>query len=94
MVNILRSAAHNLTGLILLKGDLNYRKLLADREWTYTSDFGTATTSFPKTSFAALRTNKSTVIAGLALGVAEALAKSDPEWLYAGRFGVIQGVFL
>ena len=67
--------------------------MLADRLWDPTTDFGLSVgKGFPRVSFVALRTNKSSVISGLGKGVAEDIAAKDPDWLSTGKFGVIQGV--
>lgn len=78
------------SALVVFKGDLNYRKLLADRTWDPTTPFKLATDGFCPAMCCALRTNKSDVIAGLAPGQAASLQEQDPQWLFQGSFGVIQ----
>lgn len=75
-------------GLLILKGDLNYRRLLEDRHWPPTTDLAAVTRSMPA-PFVTLRTLKSDVIVGLPPGQAEALTAEDPEWRLNGRRGVI-----
>ena len=53
--------------LTILKGDLNYRRLVGDRDWPPTTPFADVTAYFPG-SLAALRTLKSDVIIGLRPG--------------------------
>lgn len=79
--------------LILLKGDANYRRLLGDCQWSFTTPFTEIVCYFPA-SLAALRTLKSELAAGLQLGQAEAMSQKDAEWLTNGRWGVIQFVDL
>jgi hypothetical protein len=75
--------------LVISKGDANYRRLLGDRHWPFTTPFAEIVRGFPA-PVVALRTFKSEVIAGLRPGQAETLAERDPEWLINGRRGVIQ----
>eukprot|EP00039_Didymoeca_costata_P001677 m.54213 g.54213 ORF g.54213 m.54213 type:complete len:445 (+) comp10912_c0_seq1:100-1434(+) len=79
--------------IVLFKGDLNYRKLLADRQWHPETPLTTVIQLKLNTIFVSLRTLKSEVIAGLEAGVAEKLKAEDENWLTKGRFGVIQAVF-
>ena len=44
--------------LVVVKGDLNYRKLLADRHWPPTAPFAAAAHPFVAVPFVALRTLK------------------------------------
>jgi hypothetical protein len=44
--------------LVVIKGDLNYRKLLSDRKWPYTTLFHEAATCIAPVPFVALRTLK------------------------------------
>lgn len=76
-------------GLVLVKGDANYRRLLGDAHWPPVTPFSHATGYFPA-PLAALRTLKGELIVGLQPGQAEALAAEDPAWLVNGRRGVIQ----
>lgn len=75
--------------LVLLKGDVNYRRLLGDAAWPFTTPFAEIVRYFPA-PLAALRTLKGELIAGLAPGQAERIAAEDPDWLVNGRRGVIQ----
>jgi len=77
--------------LIVLKGDVNYRRLLDDRHWPPTTDLAEVAAFMPA-SFAALRTLKGELIAGLPEGLAEALAREDPLWLINGERAVIHYV--
>ena len=74
--------------LILLKGDVNYRRLIEDRHWPPTSDLETIAAYMPS-SFLALRTLKGELIVGLPEGLAERLAQEDPTWLINGERGLI-----
>ncbi len=78
--------------LVLLKGDVNYRRLLADRRWPPTTPLERITSYFPA-RFAVLRTLKAEIMVGLAEGRAELLWREDAEWLINGRRGLIQFVW-
>ncbi|KAF0736474.1 hypothetical protein Ae201684P_007265 [Aphanomyces euteiches] len=78
-------------GLVISKGDANYRRFLGDRLWPATTDIATAAPFFP-TSFVALRTMKSDPIVGIAPEVEAALNVEDLKWRVNGKRGVIQSV--
>lgn len=75
--------------LVLIKGDANYRRLLGDCHWPYTTVFSDIVRYFPA-PFVALRTLKSEVVAGLQPNQVETLNHEDPQWLTNGQWGVIQ----
>jgi uncharacterized protein with ATP-grasp and redox domains len=75
--------------LVLLKGDVNYRRLLDDRRWPHTTRIEEVCAYFPA-PFVTLRTLKGEIMVGLQPGQAEALQAEDPDWLINGRRGVIQ----
>ena len=74
--------------LVILKGDLNYRRLLDDRRWPHTTPLEEIANYFPA-PFLVLRTLKAELIAGLRPGQAEALSAADPTWLIDGKRGII-----
>lgn len=86
-VNLQRSLAS--AGLVLIKGDVNYRRLLEDRHWPPTTRMESICGYFPA-PFAALRTLKGEIMVGLQSGQAQALQAGDPTWLINGKRGVIQ----
>jgi uncharacterized protein with ATP-grasp and redox domains len=75
--------------LVILKGDVNYRRLLDDRHWPPTTRMEKVADYFPA-SFLVLRTLKGEIIVGLEPGQAEALTAQDPTWLINGKRGIIQ----
>jgi uncharacterized protein with ATP-grasp and redox domains len=75
--------------LIVIKGDANYRRLLGDRHWDFSTNFADIVSYF-SVPIVALRTLKSEVVAGLKPQVIEEVAKSDSDWLTNGQWGVIQ----
>jgi hypothetical protein len=77
------------SGLTILKGDVNYRRLLDDRHWPHTERMEAITAYFPS-SFLALRTLKGEIMVGLEPGQAAALAAKDPTWMINGKRGIIQ----
>ena len=77
--------------LIFVKGDANYRRLLGDRQWPFTTALEDIACYFPA-PIAALRTLKSEVATSLQVGQAAALSNEDPQWLTNGQWGVIQFV--
>ena len=84
---VLRSALR-CADLVILKGDVNYRRLLDDRHWPPATTLAVAAADFPR-PFLVLRTLKGEIITGLAPGQAEALAAEDPTWLINGLRGLI-----
>ncbi|RHY27794.1 hypothetical protein DYB32_007195, partial [Aphanomyces invadans] len=78
-------------GLVISKGDANYRRFLGDRLWPATTPLSTAAPFFP-TSFVALRTMKSDPVVGIAREVEAKLNVEDPLWRINGKRGVIQAV--
>ncbi|MEU5162067.1 damage-control phosphatase ARMT1 family protein [Streptomyces sp. NPDC020875] len=77
------------TTLTILKGDLNYRRLVGDRLWDATAPFAGLTAYFPG-AVAALRTLKSDVIVGLEQEALDALDRSGAAWRTSGTHALIQ----
>jgi hypothetical protein len=74
----------------VLKGDLNYRRLVGDRRWPPTTPFADVTAYFPG-PVAALRTLKSDVITGLTADTERALEGSgERRWRTSGTHALIQ----
>ncbi|NLG27988.1 MAG: protein-glutamate O-methyltransferase family protein [Chloroflexi bacterium] len=74
--------------LLILKGDVNYRRLLEDRHWPENAELEAIARHMP-TSFLALRTLKSEIIVGLEEGTSAALSKIDKHWLTNGDRGLL-----
>ncbi|KAF8486937.1 DUF89 domain-containing protein [Russula ochroleuca] len=81
------------SGLVIFKGDLNYRKLTGDVRWPVDTPFETAVGplagAFPLLS---LRTSKADVVVGIPRSVAEALDARDEKWRTNGRYALVSFV--
>jgi hypothetical protein len=75
--------------LLISKGDANYRRLLGDRHWDFTTPFRTAVAPLP-VPVLALRTHKSEVAAGLSPDQIARLDDQAPDWAVNGEWGMIQ----
>lgn len=76
--------------LVIFKGDLNYRKLLADLNTPFDATFEEVLRNFRPTNLCALRTIKADLVCELPNGVNEKLSKLDPMWMETGKYGLIQ----
>ncbi len=74
---------------VILKGDVNYRRVVGDAHWTHTIRFEYPTRYFPA-PFVALRTLKSDVTIGLSPAQVETLNRTDAAWRVNGKRGVAQ----
>lgn len=74
-------------GLIIVKGDANYRRLVDDRHWSFTTPFAEAIESTPA-PLLALRTIKSEVAVGLEADAVTDTAAQDPLWLQNGQWAL------
>ena len=75
--------------LVILKGDLNYRRLMDDRHWPPTTPVAVAAGYFP-TAFLSLRTLKSELALGLTGDILNKVeSEADPTWLTNGKRGLI-----
>lgn len=79
------STAH----LLIFKGDLNYRKLLADMYWPFDSRFVDVLGVFRPTNLCTLRTIKADLVCELPDGKDEELSNIDKMWMETGQYGVI-----
>ncbi|MDX3579542.1 MULTISPECIES: damage-control phosphatase ARMT1 family protein [unclassified Streptomyces] len=76
--------------LTIVKGDLNYRRLVGDSRWPPTTPFADVTAYFPG-PVAALRTLKSDVVTGLDAGTEAALVAAEGQrWRTGGTHALIQ----
>lgn len=75
--------------LIISKGDANYRRLLGDRQWPYTTPFADIL-SYTPSSLLALRALKAELACGLTEKQIKRLNEEDPDWMVNGRWAVIQ----
>jgi hypothetical protein len=75
--------------VVILKGDVNYRRLFGDRHWPHTTPASQAAGYFP-TSLLSLRTLKSEVALGLPDQTLQDLEQNaETDWLINGRRGMI-----
>ncbi len=82
-------AALTQSDLIISKGDANYRRILGDRHWPFTTPFDEIMAYAPA-PLLALRTLKAELACGLKAEQIEHLNEEDPTWQVNGRWGVIQ----
>ncbi|MEY9891646.1 hypothetical protein ABIA31_005314 [Catenulispora sp. MAP5-51] len=75
--------------LVILKGDLNYRRLVGDRAWPPTTPFAELTAYFPA-PVATLRTLKSDVAVGLTAQTIAKLDATGTAWRTSGEYALIQ----
>ena len=85
------------SSFILLKGDLNYRKLIGDLNWPYDTPLSDAAREFKPTSFCAVRTLKADLCAHLLPSNSNyakvmKLYPDSNKWMNTGDYGVIQFV--
>ncbi|MDQ7041047.1 MAG: damage-control phosphatase ARMT1 family protein [Rhodothermus sp.] len=75
--------------LVIAKGDANYRRLVDDAHWPFTTPFAEVVGYFPA-PLLALRTLKAEVVVGLDTARIREVATQDPAWMTNGHWGVIQ----
>lgn len=75
--------------LTILKGDLNYRRLVGDRDWPAATPFDSVTAYFPG-PVAALRTLKSDVVTGLDPATVASLDATGSSWRTDGNHALLQ----
>ncbi|WP_256673722.1 damage-control phosphatase ARMT1 family protein [Nocardia cyriacigeorgica] len=73
---------------VIMKGDLNYRRLVGDRHWHPTTRFDALVGYFPSTVIA-LRTLKSDVAAGIDATIVTGLDSIEPNWRTSGQHAVV-----
>ncbi len=77
--------------VVLLKGDINYRRTVSDRRWDLSENLKDIAHYFPAT-IALLRTMKSEAIVDIDEEYAEELDAQDSEWKVNGERGLIRVV--
>ncbi len=75
--------------LIILKGDLNYRRLVEDRQWAFNTDISQLIGYLP-TNILVIRALKSELMVGLSDETVKRLFDEDPRWMINGKYGIIQ----
>ena len=75
--------------LVISKGDANYRRLLGDRHWPFTTPFNEIMSYFPA-PLLALRTLKAELASGLSAEQIDNVSCLDPQWMTNGRWGIVQ----
>jgi len=86
----LRSDMKERCDLAFVKGDANYRRLLGDRYWDYSSPFQDVVGCYFPCPVCSLRTLKAEVGCGMDKEQVERAKGLDDEWMVNGRFGVVQ----
>lgn len=76
--------------LVLVKGDANYRRLVADAPWPFATPAEQAM-AFPA-PLVALRTCKAEVLVGVPDAITERARSTGADWITNGRFGLVQHV--
>lgn len=79
------------TGLIIVKGDLNYRRLVEDRKWKVTKKIDNRVDYFTK-PILILRSLKSNTLLGVDRKTAKDYDRRQPNWKIVGDYGIIHFV--
>ncbi|VEU44537.1 unnamed protein product [Pseudo-nitzschia multistriata] len=91
MTEPLRSDLRDRCDLAFVKGDANYRRLLGDCQWDYSTDsFQDVVGHYFPCPVCALRTLKAEIGCGMEANQVDRASKLDPNWQTNGRFGVLQ----
>lgn len=77
------------SALAFVKGDANYRRLLGDLHWPFSTPFADVLCYFPS-PVCALRTLKAELGCGMDPVQTQRAAREDDKWLVAGKYGVVQ----
>jgi hypothetical protein len=77
--------------LVIIKGDLNYRRLLGDRMWPPSTPIEEVVPYFPS-AYVSFRTMKSPLVAGVPAETVSTLDKEDPKWRFNGKRAIVQSV--
>lgn len=77
--------------LLIFKGDLNYRKLVGDLQWNFTTPFRDSLRKFqPNTALCSLRTVKADVVVGIDSQTVQRIHSDFPEhWMENGEYALI-----
>ncbi|KAK7488684.1 hypothetical protein BaRGS_00020137 [Batillaria attramentaria] len=75
--------------LLFFKGDLNYRKLVGDRNWDPATPFCVSLRGFHPAPLCSLRALKADTVAGLKPGLAEEVSKKEEKWQVSGNWATI-----
>ena len=75
--------------LTIVKGDANFRRVVGDRHWDFSSAIEPIVEYFP-TDVLLLRTLKSEIVVGLSENQIETLNRKYENWLVKGFCGVVQ----
>lgn len=79
--------------LIIFKGDLNYRKLVGDRQWHLLTPFRVALRGFEPAPLATLRTTKADVVVGIEdINIFARINNNElpRDWMISGDYGLVQ----
>jgi len=77
--------------LQIVEGDLNYRKLVGDRQWPrQATSFCESLLQFNPAPLLSLRTLKCDVCVGLSAATVAKLDKENKDWMTNGQYAVIQ----
>ena len=77
--------------IVVLKGDVNYRRLIGDALWPPATPLAQAC-GYAPAPMVCLRTMKSDPVAGLPPGLADALDATQPGWRIDGQRAVVQTI--
>jgi hypothetical protein len=75
--------------LVILKGDMNYRRAVGDALWQVQTPFSSVLQYFPA-PVVALRSLKSDTVVGLPAELVRRLDQNNAKWRVGGHYGVIQ----
>ncbi|XP_060068420.1 damage-control phosphatase ARMT1-like [Ylistrum balloti] len=78
-----------ISDFLFLKGDLNYRKLVGDLAWPFTTPFHVSLRGFQPAPLCTLRTLKCDTVTGLRDGQADEVKAKDEKWMINGNWAVI-----
>jgi uncharacterized protein with ATP-grasp and redox domains len=79
------------SGLLILKGDANYRRLFEDRQWPINQSVEALLSYLPAPALL-LRMLKSEIVVGMEIEKGQKLVRKDENWLTNGKFGLIDFV--